>query len=177
MLLALPSGSCDVCDPYRTEARRTCSISDGRRRILDRTVSSSSCEKRSESSSCRSTTKLQEWSAPGTASGNPHMFSTTPETGDRFKDLWLGLKKACRKAGLKGVTWHTFRHMFRLTTYARRSGPGDRERTTGTCEHNNNDASRAYKPRGQKTSCVATARTGEGICVVTVAVNPGKLVN
>jgi integrase len=40
-----------------------------------------------------------------------------PETGDQFKDLWLGLKKACRKAGLKGVTWHTFRHTFasRLT--------------------------------------------------------------
>ena len=35
-----------------------------------------------------------------------------PETGDRFKDLWLGLKKACRKAGLEGVNWHTFRHTF-----------------------------------------------------------------
>ena len=35
-----------------------------------------------------------------------------PETGDQFKDLWLGLNKACRKAGLKGVTWHTFRHTF-----------------------------------------------------------------
>ncbi len=40
-----------------------------------------------------------------------------PETGDQFKDLWLGLKKACRKAELQGVTWHTFRHTFasRLT--------------------------------------------------------------
>jgi integrase len=40
-----------------------------------------------------------------------------PETGDRWKDLWLGLKKACRKAGLQDVTWHTFRHTFasRLT--------------------------------------------------------------
>ncbi len=40
-----------------------------------------------------------------------------PETGDRFKDLWLGLKKACRKAGLEEITWHTFRHTFasRLT--------------------------------------------------------------
>ncbi len=40
-----------------------------------------------------------------------------PETGDRFKDLWLGLQKACRKAGLEGITWHTFRHTFasRLT--------------------------------------------------------------
>lgn len=35
-----------------------------------------------------------------------------PETGEQWKDLWLGLKKACRKAGLTGITWHTFRHTF-----------------------------------------------------------------
>jgi integrase len=35
-----------------------------------------------------------------------------PETGGPWKDLWLGLKKACRKAGLSEVTWHTFRHTF-----------------------------------------------------------------
>jgi integrase len=46
----------------------------------------------------------------------PYVFYN-PETGDQFKDLWLGLKKACRKAGLEGITWHTFRHTFasRLT--------------------------------------------------------------
>ena len=40
-----------------------------------------------------------------------------PETGGQWKDLWLGLKKACRKADLHDVTWHTFRHTFasRLT--------------------------------------------------------------
>jgi integrase len=40
-----------------------------------------------------------------------------PETGGQWKDLWLGLKKACRKAGLQDVTWHTMRHTFasRLT--------------------------------------------------------------
>jgi integrase len=40
-----------------------------------------------------------------------------PETGGRWKDLWLGLKKACRNASLNDVTWHTFRHTFasRLT--------------------------------------------------------------
>ena len=39
------------------------------------------------------------------------------ETGDQFKDLYPGLKKACRTAGLEGITWHTFRHTFatRLT--------------------------------------------------------------
>jgi integrase len=35
-----------------------------------------------------------------------------PETGGQWKDLWLGMKKACRKAGLSDVTWHTFRHTF-----------------------------------------------------------------
>ena len=35
-----------------------------------------------------------------------------PETGGQWKDLWLGLKKASRKAGLSDVTWHTFRHTF-----------------------------------------------------------------
>jgi site-specific recombinase XerD len=40
-----------------------------------------------------------------------------PETGGQWKDLWLGLKKACHKACLNDVTWHTFRHTFasRLT--------------------------------------------------------------
>jgi integrase len=40
-----------------------------------------------------------------------------PETGGQWKDLWLGLKKACRRAALEGITWHTFRHTFasRLT--------------------------------------------------------------
>jgi integrase len=40
-----------------------------------------------------------------------HVFYN-PETGTQWKDLWLGLKKACRKAGLPAVTWHTFRHTF-----------------------------------------------------------------
>ncbi len=36
-----------------------------------------------------------------------------PETGGHWKDLWLALKTACRKAGLNNeVAWHTFRHTF-----------------------------------------------------------------
>lgn len=42
---------------------------------------------------------------------SPYMFYN-PEAGDQFKDLWLGPKKARRKAGLKPVTWHTFWHTF-----------------------------------------------------------------
>ena len=39
------------------------------------------------------------------------------ETGGQWKDLWLSLQKACRKAPIYDVTWHTFRHTFatRLT--------------------------------------------------------------
>jgi integrase len=35
-----------------------------------------------------------------------------PETGGPWKDLWLGMRKACKKAGLEDITWHTFRHTF-----------------------------------------------------------------
>jgi integrase len=33
-------------------------------------------------------------------------------TGERFKDVKLGLRKACERAGLCRVTWHMFRHTF-----------------------------------------------------------------
>src|SRR6266478_5612413 len=34
------------------------------------------------------------------------------ETGKPFVDLKTGFALACRKAGIKGVTWHTLRHTF-----------------------------------------------------------------
>jgi integrase len=72
-----------------------------------------------------------------------------PETGDQSKDLWLGLTKACRKARLKSVTWHIFRHTFasRLTR-----GGADLvtvQRTSWASEHNNNHALR-HTNRGAK---------------------------
>ena len=35
-----------------------------------------------------------------------------PETGKPFVDLKAGFLKACKKAGIAGVTWHTLRHTF-----------------------------------------------------------------
>jgi site-specific recombinase XerD len=34
------------------------------------------------------------------------------ETGERFKDVKLGLKNAVKGAGLKGITCHACRHTF-----------------------------------------------------------------
>jgi site-specific recombinase XerD len=47
---------------------------------------------------------------------SPFVFFN-PATGDRFKVVKLGLKNACERAGLNGITRHTFRHTFasRLT--------------------------------------------------------------
>jgi site-specific recombinase XerD len=46
----------------------------------------------------------------------PHVFCN-PMTGDRFKDVKGALAAAVKRAGLKKVTWHMFRHTFasRLT--------------------------------------------------------------
>jgi integrase len=46
----------------------------------------------------------------------PHVFYNAA-TGDRFKDVKNGLQAAVERAGLSGITWHTFRHTFasRLT--------------------------------------------------------------
>ena len=34
------------------------------------------------------------------------------ETGDRFRDLDTGLRLACGKAGIEGITWRRLRHTF-----------------------------------------------------------------
>jgi integrase len=78
-----------------------------------------------------------------------------PETGGQWKDLWLGLKKACRKAGLDDVTWHTFRHTFAsrlngggadLVTVKELLGHSD-IKTTMRYAHTNREAKRSAVAR------------------------------
>lgn len=47
---------------------------------------------------------------------SPYVFYN-PATGERYKDVKLGLKNSCERAGIKRLTWHTLRHTFasRLT--------------------------------------------------------------
>ena len=58
----------------------------------------------------------QFWKRGRAAKHGPYVFYN-PATGDRFHDVKLGLKSAVKRAGLSGITWHTFRHTFtsRLT--------------------------------------------------------------
>jgi integrase len=54
-----------------------------------------------------------------------------PETGDQFKDLWLGLKKALPKGRIeRGEVAHFSTHI-RVAPDAWSSGSGDRKRTAG----------------------------------------------
>jgi integrase len=51
---------------------------------------------------------LQAWQAIGKG---PYVFYNQM-TGDRFRDVKNGLKKACQQAQIKHTTWHVFRHTF-----------------------------------------------------------------
>jgi hypothetical protein len=44
------------------------------------------------------------------AKHGPFVFYN-PTTGNRFHDVKLALKSAVKRAGLSGITWHTFRHV------------------------------------------------------------------
>jgi hypothetical protein len=46
-----------------------------------------------------------------------------PETGEQWKDLWLGLNKASRKAGLNTATWHTLPAYLRVAAHQKWCGP------------------------------------------------------
>jgi integrase len=94
-----------------------------------------------------------------------------PETGEQWKDLWLGLRKACRKAGLEGVTWHTLRHTFAsrlngngadLVTVKELLGHSD-IKTTLRYAHTNREAkaSAVRKLAGRSDKTVTVADSGK----------------
>ncbi len=98
------------------------------------------------------------------AKHGPYVFYN-PLTGDRFFDLKAGWKAALRRAGLSGITWHTFRHTFasRLTnsgvdlvTVKELLGHSTIN-TTMRYAHSNHDA---------KARAVATLPTGDKIVTV-----------
>jgi integrase len=45
----------------------------------------------------------------------PYVFYNAG-TGDRFNDVKNGLQTAVTRAGLSGITWHTFRHYAEFRT-------------------------------------------------------------
>ncbi len=94
-----------------------------------------------------------------------------PETGGPWKDLWLGLKKACRQADLNDVTWHTFRHTFAsrlngngtdLVTVKELLGHAD-IKTTMRYAHTNGEAKRsAVRRLGSNSSDKVVTLPGPG---------------
>lgn len=97
-----------------------------------------------------------------------------PETGDQFKDLWLGLKKACRKAGLERVNWHTFRHTF--ATRLNKNGT-DIVTVKELLGHSDVKVTMRYAhtSRAAKASAVRSLSGGGGDKVVTVAASGAKM--
>jgi len=61
-------------------------------------------------------------------------------TGDRFKDVKAGLKKAVKDAGLTGITWHTFRHTFASRLVQGGSDIVNHQGTAGPCRNQDDNA-------------------------------------
>ena len=88
-----------------------------------------------------------------------------PETGGPWKNLWLGLKKACRKAGLKDVTWHTFRHTFASGLNGDGADLVTVKEAGQPFRHQDDDALRLYQPRSKAAGgCAAWCHFGESAC-------------
>ena len=73
------------------------------------------------------------------------------ETGDRFRDLDTGLRLACEKAGIEGITWHRLRHTFTTRLLEQGVDVVTVQQLLGL-HGRGNDALRAPKPRFQTHS-------------------------
>ena len=80
----------------------------------------------------------------------PYVFYNAA-TGDRFKDLKNGLRTAVTRAGLSGITWHTFRHV-RISPARRRGRSGDRQGTARPLHRYRHHALRAFQYGSQGRS-------------------------
>ena len=78
-------------------------------------------------------------------------------TGDRFRDLKAGLKKAVKDAGLAGIAWHVFRHTFpsRLV----RNGV-DLVTVKELCGHSHISTTMGYAHTNEDTKRRAVAKAG-----------------
>ena len=88
-----------------------------------------------------------------------------PVTGDRFVDLRAGYTAALRRAGLKGITWHTLRHTFasRLT----RSGV-DLVTVKELLGHSTISTTMRYAHSNHETKARAVAQLPTGSKIVTI---------
>ena len=94
-----------------------------------------------------------------------------PETGKQWRDLWLGLKKACRKAGLEGVTWHTFRHTFA----SRLNGNGtDLVTVKELLGHSDIKTTMRYAHTNREAKTIAVRRLGGSSDKVVTLPDPGR---
>jgi len=80
-----------------------------------------------------------------------------PETAGQSKDLWLGLKKACRRTGLEDVTWYTLRHTFATCL---NSGGADLVRVKELFGHSDLKTTMRYAHTNREAKQKAVARLG-----------------
>ena len=98
----------------------------------------------------------QFWKRGRAAKHGPYVFYN-PATGDRFHDVKLGLKSAVKRAGLSGITWHTFRHTFTSRLTRNGAGPHERKGTAGTFDGDGEHAVRAFERRSEAPGVGQTA--------------------
>jgi integrase len=108
---------------------------------------------------------LESWEAQKKC---PYVFFNQL-TGDRFRDLKAGLKKAVKDAGLEGITWHRFRHTFASRLV--RNGV-DIVTVKELCGHSHISTTMRYAHTNEETKRRAVAKVGT--CDKSVTVIPRR---
>jgi hypothetical protein len=144
MLLALPAGPCDIRDPYRNAARRHSQVAMGGGRYragrhhVPRAKNTAHPGAAAEQSSGNRRARVARYT---------QVRVCLLQSRDRrsVQESMARSQQGMPHGGTQGRdVAHLPPHVC-FATHARRSGPGDSEGTAGTCEHNNDDALRAYQ--------------------------------